>query len=81
MMINESLPKFYRKVGKNVQKKRIDCGKTQLDLAQNALGLSNESFLSKLENSGEGKHFNLGQLYLIANYLKCDICEFFEGIK
>lgn len=78
---DKNITEFYKKVAKNVQQKRLDCEKTQLEVAQNALGNANDSFLSKLENCGEEKHFNLEQLYRIAEYLECDINDFFKGVK
>eukprot|EP01022_Parablepharisma_sp_SALTPOND_P036022 TRINITY_DN97399_c0_g1_i1.p3 TRINITY_DN97399_c0_g1~~TRINITY_DN97399_c0_g1_i1.p3 ORF type:complete len:101 (-),score=3.66 TRINITY_DN97399_c0_g1_i1:687-989(-) len=81
MITENSILELYKKIAKNVQQKRLDCGKTQLDIAYNALELNNDSFVSKLENCGEGKHFNIEQLYRIANYLECDLCEFFKGVK
>jgi len=72
---------FHKKIAQNVQKKRIDKGKSQLDLAYEALNLSNDSFVSKLENCSEGKHFNLEQLYRISIYLECDINDFFQGLE
>jgi len=74
----EMIMQFYKKIAQNVQKKRIDKGKSQLDVAYEALNLSNDSFVSKLENCSEGKHFNLEQLYRISIYLECDIKDFFK---
>ena len=77
----EMIMQFYKKIAQNVQKKRIDKGKSQLDIAYEALNLSSDSFVSKLENCSEGKHFNLEQLYRISIYLECDIRDFFQGIE
>ena len=77
----DNLDEFYKKIAENVQKKRIDHGKTQRDIAYEALGLDRDNFVSKLENNAEGKHFNLTQLFKIAKYLKCDIKDFFRGIN
>jgi len=71
---------FHKNIAHNVQKKRIDKGKSQLNIAYEALNLANDSFVSKLENCSEGKHFNLEQLYRISIYLECDIKDFFKGI-
>lgn len=82
MSISEKMVmQFYKNIAHNVQKKRIDKGKSQLDIAFEALNLSNDSFVSKLENCSEGKHFNLEQLYRISIYLECDINDFFKGIE
>ncbi len=78
---NQTIMQFHKKIAANVQQKRLDAGKSQLDIAYEALNLTNDSFVSKLENCSEGKHFNLEQLYRISIHLECDIADFFKGIK
>ena len=78
--MDEHISEFYKTVAENVRQKRLDCRKSLLEVAYE-IGYSNDSFLSKLENNSEGKHFNLEQLYRIASYLECDICDFFKGVK
>ena len=75
---DKMIMQFHKNIAQNVQKKRIDKGKSQLDIAYEALNLSNDSFVSKLENCSEGKHFNLEQLYRISIYLECDISDFLK---
>lgn len=76
----DNLDEFYKKIAKNVQQKRMDLGKTQLQIAYEALELERDNYISKLENCTDGKHFNLAHLFKIAKYLKCDIKDFFKGI-
>lgn len=69
---------FYQNVAKNVKNTRLKYSKTQLDIAYNALNYDTDSFYSQLENTSNNKHFNLKQLFLIAEYLNCSIKDFFD---
>lgn len=71
----------YKKIAENIQKARLERGKTQLDIACFALKDVTDSYVSKLENNVNGKHFNLEHLLHIADYLDCDIKDFFNGVK
>lgn len=72
---------FYKQISKNVQRKRIELGKTQSELSYCALNLNNSCFFSKMENCSDGKHFNLEHLFNLSIYLQCDIRDFFEGVS
>ena len=78
---DRELESFFKTVAKNVQQKRIDKRKTQLEVAQIALDNANDTYLSKLENYSNNKVFNLEQLYRIAKFLDCSIEDFFKGVK
>jgi transcriptional regulator with XRE-family HTH domain len=78
---DKEIESLFKTVAKNVQQKRIDKGKTQLEVAQVALDNANDTYLSKLENYSNNKVFNIEQLYRIAKFLDCSIEDFFKGVK
>jgi len=78
---DKEIEHLFKTVAKNVQQKRIDKGKTQLEVAQVALDNANDTYLSKLENYSNNKVFNIEQLYRIAKFLDCSIEDFFKGVK
>jgi len=78
---DKEIENLFKTVAKNVQQKRIDKSKTQLEVAQIALGNVNDTYLSKLENYSNNKVFNIEQLYKIAKFLDCSIEDFFKGVK
>ncbi len=65
---------FYKNIGINVKKYRIEKNISQLELAI-SIGHKSTSFLSNCENYKNKEHFNLEHLYLISDVLSVDICE------
>ena len=78
--MNEKIEDFYKILGKNVKKIRLQKGYSQLDLALE-IGIKSVAFYSNCENVRYNKHFNLEHLYKLAKALNVDICDFFEGIS
>ena len=68
---------FYKKIGANVKKKRMEKGLTQLQLSQ-ALGHKSVGLVSQSELYIKKQHFNIKHLYQISYILECDINEFFK---
>ena len=68
---------FYKMIGANVKKKRIEKGLTQLQLSY-ALGHKSVGLVSQSELYLKKQHFNIKHLYQIAYILDCDIVEFFN---
>ena len=64
---------FYKHIGENVKKCRIEKDISQLELAI-SIGHKSTSFLSNCENYKNKEHFNLEHLYLIADVLEVNIC-------
>lgn len=75
--MNKEIKKFYKKIGENVKKKRLEKGYSQLDLALE-IGIKSVAFYSNCENLRYNKHFNLEHLYKLSKILNVDICEFFK---
>lgn len=72
--IKQEIRDLHKKVGKNVQLKRVEKGLTQLKLAE-AIGHSSTTIISQAE-IGSKKHFNIEQLYRISKILECNIADF-----
>lgn len=72
--INEEIIDLHKKIGQNVQLKRVEKGFTQLKLAE-AIGHSSTTIISQAE-IGSKKHFNIEQLYRISKILECNIADF-----
>lgn len=72
------LDDFYRTIGENVKKSRIEKNVSQLELAI-SIGHKSTSFLSNCENYKNNEHFNLEHLFLIANVLNIDICQLIKN--
>ena len=68
---------FYRTIGLNVKKKRMEKGLTQLQLSQ-CLGHKSVGLVSQSELYLKKQHFNIKHLYQIAYILECDIIDFFK---
>ena len=68
---------FHKKVAAKVAKIRRQKGVSQLDLSL-AIGYKSVSLVAGAEAGYKNIHFNLEQLYRIANALEVDIAEFFE---
>ena len=66
---------FYKTIGLNVKKKRMEKGLTQLQLSQ-ALGHKSVGLVSQSELYLKKQHFNIKHLYQIAYILDCDITDF-----
>ncbi len=75
--MNKEIKEFYKKIGENVKKKRLEKGYSQLDLALE-IDIKSVAFYSNCENLRYNKHFNLEHLYKLSKVLKVDICEFFK---
>ena len=71
---------FYKLIGRNVAKFRKEKGMSQMKLSLE-MGYESVSVVSSAEVCYRGKHFNLGNLYQIANILEVDICDFFQEGK
>jgi transcriptional regulator with XRE-family HTH domain len=74
----EQLELFYKKIGENVKKLRMQKGFSQLKLA-NAMGYDSVGHIAKAEIYKYGKKFNLEHLFKIASILNISISEIFEG--
>lgn len=72
------LDNFYKNIGINVKKYRIEKNVSQLELAI-SIGHKSTSFLSNCENYKNKEHFNLEHLYLIADVLDVDICNLIKS--
>ena len=68
---------FYSTVSRNVKKKRISMGLSQLDLSLK-LGIKSVAFYSNCENLRYGKHFNLEHVYKLSKALNINICDLLE---
>jgi len=68
---------FYKRIGSNIKKKRVEKGLTQLQLSQ-ALGHKSVGLVSQAELYLNKQHFNVKHLYQIAYVLECDIKDFFD---
>ena len=75
--MDKEIKEFYKKIGKNVKKKRIERGFSQLDLALE-IDIKSVAFYSNCENVRYDKHFNLTHLYKLSKVLNIDICDFFD---
>ncbi len=69
---------FYKTIGLNVKKKRMEKGLTQLQLSQ-ALGHKSVGLVSQSELYLKKQHFNIKHLYQIAYILECDISDFLKN--
>ena len=76
-MENISLEDFYKRVGQNVAKYRIEKNLSQLELSL-LMGYKSVSVVSGAEIYYKGKHFNLEHLLKISQILEVDICEFLK---
>jgi len=74
--VNQQIIDLHKKIGQNVQKKRMEKGLSQLKLAE-AIGHSSTTIISQAE-IGSKKHFNIEQLYKISKILECNIVDFFN---
>ena len=74
--VTEGLAALHKKIGHNVKMRREEVGLSQLRLAEE-IGQKSTTIISQAE-LGKNKHFNIEQLYKIAQVLECDICQFFE---
>ena len=75
---NQKLELFYKKIGDNVKKLRIQRGFSQLKLA-NAMGYDSVGHIAKAEIYKYDKKFNLEHLFKIAKILDVSIKDIFEG--
>ena len=75
--MKKGVKKFYKKIGENIKKKRIEKGYSQLDLALE-IGIKSIVFYSNCKNLRYGKHFNLEHLYKISKVLNINSSEFFK---
>jgi len=73
----EELKSFYKQIGSNVKRIRKEKGITQMQLAL-AINHNSVGHIAKAELCKYGKHFNLEQLYKIAQVLDVSINEFFK---
>lgn len=70
----ETIDNFYKQIGSNVKKYRLEKGYTQLELSQ-ALGHKSVGLVSQAELYLKKQHFNIEHLYKIAFILECDISD------
>ena len=75
--LDEEAKVFERIVAENVKRVREEKGISQLDLSH-SIGHKSATIISQAEIGKNNKHFNIKQLYKIANALDVDICEFFK---
>ncbi len=74
---DDEIARFHRLVANRVASIRKDRGLSQLDLSL-AIGYKSVSLVAGAEAGYNNIHFNLEQLYRIANVLEVDIAEFFK---
>lgn len=74
---DEEIAKFHRLVANRVAQLRKERGLSQLELSL-AIGYKSISLVAGAEAEYNKIHFNLEQLYRIANALEVDIAEFFR---
>ncbi|MDD2640186.1 MAG: helix-turn-helix transcriptional regulator [Arcobacteraceae bacterium] len=67
------------KIAKNVKKIRKKKNFSQEELAL-SIGHSSASMIGKIEAGLENKHYNIKQLYLIAQILNVPMKSFFENV-
>lgn len=75
----EELDSFYKLIGNNVKKARLNRGITQMQLA-NSIGHNSVGHIAKAELNKYGKHFSIENLYKISKILDVPISTFFEDI-
>lgn len=73
------LEDFYKLIGNNVKRIRMEKNLSQLELAI-MIGQRSTSFYSNCENYKNKEHFNLEHLFLISNILNIDLSEFFKPL-
>jgi transcriptional regulator with XRE-family HTH domain len=78
--LDTKLEKFYKIIGANVKKKRLERKLTQLQLSE-LMNFKSVGLVSQAEIYLKKQHFNLKHLYFIASILECDIEDFFEGVE
>ena len=76
--MNKEIKEFYKRIGENVKKKRLEKGYSQLDIALE-IGIKSVAFYSNCENLRYNKHFNLEHLYKLSKIFNIEICEFFKN--
>ena len=74
---DKAIAEFHRAVANRVAILRKERGLSQLDLSL-AIGYKSVSLVAGAEAGYNNIHFNLEQLYRIANALEVDIVEFFR---
>ena len=74
---DKAIAEFHRAVANRVAILRKERGLSQLDLSL-AIGYKSVSLVAGAEAGYNNIHFNLEQLYRIANALEVDIAEFFR---
>ena len=74
---DKAIAEFHRAVANRVAILRKERGLSQLDLSL-AIGYKSVSLVAGAEAGYKNIHFNLEQLYRIANALEVDITEFFK---
>lgn len=68
---------FYKKVSRNIKKKRLENNLRQLEVALE-IGITSVAFYSNCENSKYGKHFNLGHIYKLSKLYNIPPDEFLK---
>jgi len=76
----DELKIFYKKIGENVKKKRVEKKLTQMELSE-LMNFNSVGLVSQAELYLNKQHFNLKHLYLISCILECEIIDFFNGIE
>jgi transcriptional regulator with XRE-family HTH domain len=71
---SETVDNFYKHIGANVKRLRMEKGYSQLELSQ-ALGFKSVGLVSQAEIYLNKQHFNLKHLLQIAYILDCEIID------
>ncbi len=71
---DDSIEEFYKLIGQNVKKYRIEKNMTQLELTHE-MGLKSVSLVSAAELYTNKTHFNIEHLHKISRILEIDICK------
>lgn len=74
---SKEIDDLYQRIARNVKKNRLKRNITQSELAF-SIGYKSVSTIGKIEAGLENKHYNIENLYKIANVLDMDISEFFN---
>ena len=77
---DDELEIFYKRIGANIKKKRIEKNLTQMELSE-LMNFTSVGLVSQAELYLNKQHFNLKHLYLISCILECEIIDFFDGVK
>jgi len=71
------IDKFYKTIGNNVKRIRLQKKMSQLEVAL-SIGQKSSGFYANAENYAHGKKFNLEHLFKLSKLFDVEVIEFFE---